>query len=151
MKGHIFSSLLSDDRVQILEDKIGYHFTSRDLLREALQSSNGVNGDANKNLALIGDAVIDTVLVIHGYGKKQPKGMISDVKSQRAGNKYLTAQGFSLGIDQFVVINPSQTVVGVKVMATTMEAIIGAVFLDSGHQLGPCIKLMVVLGLSWPE
>lgn len=36
-------------------------------------------------------------------------------------------------------------------MATTMEAVLGAVYYDSNKNLGACERVMAVLGLSWPE
>jgi ribonuclease-3 len=70
---------------------------------------------------------------------------------EKAGNAYLSQQGFDLGIDKFIVKNPSQSFVGNKVMAATMEAIVGAVHLDCNGQIAPCADVMTALGLSWPE
>lgn len=69
----------------------------------------------------------------------------------RAGNTHLAKQGFVLGIDKFIVKNPSQRDIMPKVMSTTMEAIVGAVYLDCNQQIQPCVDVMTVLGLSWPE
>lgn len=71
--------------------------------------------------------------------------------AQRASNAYLAKQGFIHGIDKFIVKNPSQFDIMPKVMATTMEAIIGAVYLDCNQQIQPCADVMTALGLSWPE
>lgn len=70
---------------------------------------------------------------------------------QRASNAYLAKQGFVLGIDKFIVKNPSQFEIMPSVMATTMEAIVGAVYLDCNQQIQPCADVMTALGLSWPE
>lgn len=56
----------SDDRLQVFEEKIDYRFTDRLLAREALQSPNSSNEDGNRTFALIGDKVIDLVIVTTG-------------------------------------------------------------------------------------
>lgn len=71
--------------------------------------------------------------------------------ADRAGNNYLCEQGEALGIDDFIIKNVSQSSVGDKARATTMEAIVGAVYLDSGRQIPPCANVMAALGISWPE
>lgn len=70
-----------------------------------------------------------------------------------ASNGNLYEKGIALGLDPYIVKNPSQRnqVAGRLVMATTMEAILGAVYYDSNKNLGACERVMAVLGLSWPE
>lgn len=70
---------------------------------------------------------------------------------QRACNAYLSKPGFDLGIDQFNVKNPIQLDIGNRLVATTMEAIIGAVYLDCNGQIPPCAGAMAALGISWPQ
>lgn len=69
----------------------------------------------------------------------------------KAGNANLYKQGFNLGIDKFIIKNPSQVDIGRNVMATTMEAIIGAVYLDCNQRIQPCADVMAALDLSWTE
>ncbi|KAJ5231109.1 hypothetical protein N7489_011817 [Penicillium chrysogenum] len=151
MVGRYLLPLPSDDEIEVLEKKIQYRFVDRELLREALQASTDRNQDGNKTLAFFGDLVLDLVLAISGRKENKPRGKIKEMSEQKAGNVHLSKQGFDLGIDKFIVKNPSQTVVGINVMATTMEAIVGAVYLDCNKQIAPCADVMVALGLSWPE
>ncbi|CAG8905856.1 unnamed protein product [Penicillium egyptiacum] len=148
---HIYLFLPSDAELEDFEKKIKYRFSNRALIREALQASSAVNEDGNKTLALIGDKLLDVVIVTSGRSKNKIRGDISNMIQQKAGNDYLCKQGFALGIDKFIVKNPSQSDVGKKVMAATMEAIVGAVFLDCNKQIAPCADVMTALGLSWPE
>lgn len=66
-------------------------------------------------------------------------------------NAHLSKQGFDLGIDQFIVKNPIQLDIGNRLMATTMEAIIGAVNLNCNGQIPLCAGAMAALGISWPQ
>jgi len=70
-----------------------------------------------------------------------------------ATNTNLYNQGLALGLDPFIVKNPGQwgTVAGRISMATTMEAIFGAVWYDSNRNRGACERVIAALGLSWPE
>ncbi|KGO73438.1 hypothetical protein PITC_085760 [Penicillium italicum] len=151
MVGRYIYPHLSDENLQVFETKINYHFVNRDLLRKALEACSGFNGDGNKRLALIGDSILHLVLVTSGLSKNKSRAQISDMLQKRTGNVYLGKQGFDLGIDKLVVKNPSQPEIMPSVMATTMEAIVGAVYLDCNQQISPCADVMTALGLSWPE
>ncbi|OQE43642.1 hypothetical protein PENCOP_c003G03419 [Penicillium coprophilum] len=147
MAGLIIPCQPSDEDLQVLEMKSHYRFTNRLLIREALQASSGFNQDGHKTLAMIGDSILRLVLVTHGYYGKQITGQISDTISKKASTANLSKQGFDLGIDKFIVKN-SQPFVGPNVMATTTEAIVGAVYVDCNQQIQPCAVVMSALGVS---
>ncbi|OQD60918.1 hypothetical protein PENPOL_c019G06885 [Penicillium polonicum] len=140
-----------DEELQVLEDKINHSFANGALLREALHLPNGWNGDGNKRLSLIGDPILKLVIGISGRNENNTIGEISNMIQQRASNANLADQGFIHGIDKFIVKNPSQSDITRNVMATTMQAIVGAVYVDCNHQIQPCADVMTALGLSWPE
>jgi ribonuclease-3 len=73
MMEHIFL-LPSDEELQFLEQKINYAFVNRALLREALQPPNRYNEDGNKSLALVGDKVLDLVIVTSGRDRNKTRG-----------------------------------------------------------------------------
>ena len=61
-------------------------------------------------------------------------------------NQHLGQIGFSLGLDVYIQLNPSaQGVVPERLMATTIEAIIGAVYLDSNKDIIVIRRLIVHL------
>ncbi|KAJ6148999.1 hypothetical protein N7471_000198 [Penicillium samsonianum] len=152
MEGHrVFPFLPSDEELQLFEEKIKYRFTDRIWARKALQTSSAFNEDGNKTLAMIGDAILRLVIVDHGHQEKKTRGEISNMITRKASNAYLSDQGFDLGIGEFIIMNPSQFVIGHNVMAATMEAIIGAVYLDCNQQIQPCADVMAALDLSWTE
>lgn len=74
------------------------------------------------------------------------KGVIQGNVERIVNNKNLQNQGTALGLGGNIVINPSQQgVVSPRVMQDTVEAIIGAAFLDGG--LDAARQAMAVLGL----
>lgn len=73
MVGRYILALPSDEELQVFEKKINYSFTDYVLLREALQASSGFNGDGNKKLALIGDRILDLIIVTSGRNKNKTR------------------------------------------------------------------------------
>lgn len=64
---------------------------------------------------------------------------MTNAQNTRATNENLAQVGFSLGLDVYIQLTPSaQVVVPGWLMATIIEAIIGAVYLDCNK------KIMVV-------
>lgn len=74
------------------------------------------------------------------------KGGITNAQNTCATNKNLAEIGFSLGIDAYIQLNPSsQGVVPERLMATTIEAIIGAVYLDCNKDIEVVHRLILRL------
>lgn len=72
--------------------------------------------------------------------------------SEKASNAYLAQRGFSTGLAECIYNNPSQgNTIYPGPMASTVEAIIGAVFNDSGENITAVEGVMEALGISWPE
>lgn len=63
-----------DEELQVLEKKINHSFANGALLREALHVPSGWNGDGNKELALIGDIILDLVIGTSGRNKNKTRG-----------------------------------------------------------------------------
>lgn len=73
---------------------------------------------------------------------------MSDLQSKIVGtNVNLVLVGFHRGLDRVIRPNPAQNYVQERLMATTMEAIIGAVYLDSGEDIVVTRQFIVDLGL----
>lgn len=72
--------------------------------------------------------------------------------SSIASNDNLGRRGFELGLEKFIQGNPAQRgEVSTRTMATTLEAIIGAIFIDSGSSYSVLSDVMARLGLGWPQ
>jgi ribonuclease-3 len=73
---------------------------------------------------------------------------MTNILKNRASNNALATLGRSKGLDEHVIINPAQWgIVSNKTMATTVEALIGAVFLDSRLDINSVRAVMVNLGI----
>jgi ribonuclease-3 len=79
-------------------------------------------------------------------------GQISNILSARSSNAYLAQQGFSSGLAECVFKNQSQgNTIYPGPMATTVEAVIGAVFNDSGDNMAAANGVMKTLNFFWPQ
>ncbi|KAF7117630.1 hypothetical protein CNMCM5793_006722 [Aspergillus hiratsukae] len=150
------SPMSLDERAGFVENIIQYSFTNRAILHEALRTPGApvITGrphrsDGNKDLAQIGDAVLELVLVKDGYEDNNVARGDRIVQSQ-ASNRHLAHMGFKAGLESVILINPSQPTVSTGVMATTVEAILGAVYLDSEMNVQAVRAVMALLDLGWP-
>ena len=155
-----------------VEAIIGYSFTDPLILWEALQAAgSGICSagtrrfaDGNKRLAMLGDAILKLVLVQEWYGSSDVRGILpflsttvapasdtgleraSDIVGRVGSNANLGRVGRLYGLDEFICRNPSQAVyISPNTMAATVEAILGAVYLDGG--INHVSQVMQTLGL----
>ncbi|GKZ38559.1 hypothetical protein AbraIFM66950_010841 [Aspergillus brasiliensis] len=161
------------DRVESLQHIIGYTFNDPKHAMEALVApGNYIPGfinrmSGNKDLAQLGESVLKMTLILDGYEAGKSRGNSEllritttclpstsesiDQEIKANSKNHLTAVGFNLGLDAFVIVNPAQgRVVSTGVMAETIQALIGAVFIDSGHSVETVRSLVAKLGLGWP-
>ncbi|KAF7590259.1 hypothetical protein BBP40_003097 [Aspergillus hancockii] len=89
---------------------------------------------------------------MEGRSRGASRERINQVVSKVAGNANLAQRGFQLGLDRYIHNNPSQgRYVPEKLMATTVEAIVGAVFVETHWDPAALQRAVEGLGLSWPE
>ncbi|OJI84696.1 hypothetical protein ASPTUDRAFT_532401 [Aspergillus tubingensis CBS 134.48] len=150
-----FSSPLTD-RVQTAQLTIGHTLDNPTLVMEALVTP-GValpglttRMDGHKELALVGDAVLKLALTLDGYEAKRSRDLISKTLQTKASNVNLALVGRRMGLDNLVIVNPSQAgMVSDKVMANTVEALIGAVYMDS-NSIDAVRPVLAAMGLDGP-
>ncbi|KXG46505.1 uncharacterized protein PGRI_053610 [Penicillium griseofulvum] len=152
----IYLPLPPDREIEVFEDSVlqrTYRFTNRDMTREALQVCGPYSRQGNKVLALAGDALLRQILVDQGRERAKTPEEIQNVITRVASNENLFNRGIAVGLDRFIVKNPGQwgVMAGKNVMATAIEAIIGAVYYDSNKNAHDCERVMAALGLCWPE
>ncbi|KAE8164157.1 ribonuclease III domain-containing protein [Aspergillus tamarii] len=136
---------------------IDYTFNNPATVHEALRTPGSMafltphRLDGHKDLAQLGDAALRLVLAKDGYQAHATREQINDTHSRKASNAFLARTGFQKGLDRYIYANPSQGgIVSDRVMATTVEAILGAVYIDSGENIQAVRSVAEELGLSWP-
>jgi len=132
-----------------LERTIGYHFFEPQHLIRALTHSAYANEVIQKNricltqdaYSTLGDAVLKTSLILFLMEKGlQEKGAITRAKEQLEDNASLAEIGRRLKIKRFIRLGRGEKDLWKSgedtILADTVEAIIGAIYLDSDASLG---------------
>ncbi|KAF9110948.1 Dicer-like protein 1 [Mortierella sp. AM989] len=145
-------------RVRKVERALGYIFKSSQLLTQTLTHSTAEKLETYQRLEFLGDAVLEYVVAEHYYQKTPdtPAKKFKTFKSLILCNDALGSLFASLGLNKMLVIEKESTRIGLnreaakvvsqrengltswrgthlnKSLGDTMEAMIGAVFVDSG-------------------
>ncbi|KAJ5948654.1 hypothetical protein N7454_001961 [Penicillium verhagenii] len=127
----------SFDPIPVLEAIIHYTPRNPELSMQALEAAGStMRREGNKRLAILGDGVLKVVQSTRGFESHASTMEMTEAQNTKACNAYLAQRGFALGIDSCIRLNPSaQGVIPARLMATTMEAIVGAVYLDSDQNM----------------
>ena len=160
--------------IEGVQDVIDYVFQDASSLWEALQAPGSVPyatdgrdlSNGNKRLALLGDAILKVGLLEEWYitatnislllydtehsssGTDYLPGTGNEIVATRGSNVKLAMIGRIHGLDGFVNNNPAQgNAVSDRTMAQTVEAILGAVWLDSKN-LATVRGVMETMGLA---
>ncbi|CAO1601421.1 hypothetical protein XANCAGTX0491_005084 [Xanthoria calcicola] len=136
-----------------VESIIGYVFDDRFLLWEALQAAGSpvvhAGGrsfrNGNKRLAVLGDTVLQLALVEQWYAGEQARVAFDESRQRIGSNDNLTIIGNQTGLNAFVNRAGGMTVISPTTMAATVEAVLGAVYLDGSLQA--VTPVMQTLGL----
>ena len=129
-----------------LEKRIDYEFHDKQLLTQALMHSSYANektGDAtngNERLEFLGDAVLETVISSYLFEKYQEKteGELTKMRAALVCEMSLGRAAKKIGIGDFLLLGKGEESGGgrvhVPILADTVEAVIGASYLDGSFQ-----------------
>lgn len=143
------SFLTTAQRIMAVEIIINYVFNVKALLQTALAAAGAsITRQDNKRLALIGDAVLRLVLHEFGFEQESSIGVMTMAHNTRATNANLAKICVDLGIDAFIQLNPAaQGIIPERLKATTVEAIIGAVYLDCNRDIATVRQLILHMNI----
>lgn len=135
---------MSEETMAKLEAKIGYQFKNRSLLRQALTHSSYANeqkinktGDYER-LEFLGDAVLEMVSSDHIYRKNpdMTEGKMTKLRSSIVCEPALAFCAREIGLEQYILLGKGEESTGGRsrdsIISDVMEAVIGAIYLDSG-------------------
>jgi len=161
--------MLKKNPYRELERNIGYRFHDRHLLRKALlhRSYRFEDPDVefdNQRLEFLGDAVLGQVTAAHLYRafKEKHEGEMTRLRSQVTSGKALAAIARNLDLGQHLCMGRGEEQSGGRDrssnLADSLEAVIGAAWLDGGDRAAtrifkklfqPCIEALG--GDVWSE
>jgi ribonuclease-3 len=135
-----------------LEKKLGLSFKNKDLLTQAFTHRSYLNENPsfslqhNERLEFLGDAVIELIVTSHLYREypDKPEGDLTNWRAALVNAKMMTKVAEELGFNDFLLLSRGEAKEGGKarayILANTFEALLGAVYLDSGYD--PCDKFI---------
>ncbi|KAI1629260.1 ribonuclease III domain-containing protein [Exophiala viscosa] len=129
-----------DEKIRLCEKIINYEFKDKFPCIEALHTFNTSvmymnelrSVRKNDSLAVLGDAVLAHHLCRQWYTTGNSRGQWSMVQREVAGNENLACAAVYNGLNECLVVVETVDFLSERMLATLMEAIIGAVSLDCG-------------------
>jgi ribonuclease-3 len=129
--------------IQTLQKTIKYEFKNHDLLIQAVSHrSYYIDSEqqlySNERLEFLGDAVLELIATEFLYTKfkKENEGNLSQKKAILVSRKVLGKISNELGLGEFLILNKGEEKTGGRTrlsnLANLFEAILGAIYLDSG-------------------
>jgi ribonuclease-3 len=126
------------------EERIGHRFGAKDLLEEALRHGSAPGHEEGKSsyerLEFLGDAVLNLCVAQEMY-RLLPlagEGVLTKARASIINNRNLARVADRIGVPATLRIDPSVRRKGAgvtrKMAADAVEAVIGAIFLDGGHE-----------------
>lgn len=133
-----------DQKLKQLEEKIGYAFHDRSLLKKAMMHSSYINEkqlpkhECNERLEFLGDAVLELVsseFLFHAH-PDMPEGELTKTRASMVCEPSLAFCARELKLGEYLLLGKGEDATGGRqrdsVTSDAMEALIGAIYLDGG-------------------
>jgi len=133
---------------EVLEKRLGIKFKNKALLKQAFTDRSYLNENPdfklehNERLEFLGDAVIELIVTSHLYNEypEKTEGDLTNWRAALVNAKMMTSVAEELGFNDFLLLSRGETKELGKarayILANTFEALLGALYLDSGYK--PC-------------
>ncbi|HMQ01741.1 MAG TPA: ribonuclease III [Candidatus Doudnabacteria bacterium] len=114
-------------------------YTSAFTHRSYLNEHRGFNYAHNERLEFLGDAVLELVATEHLYKNyDHPEGELTNFRSALVNYKILSQIGRRIGLEQYILMSRGEAKdmgrARQVILANTIEALIGALYLDLGYE-----------------
>jgi len=123
---------------------IGYRFRNRELLEQALTHRSSLSGTrrsrlvSNERLELLGDAVLGLAVTEFLFKRfpRKPEGELTNMKSVVVSRRILSRVARDLHLGDYILMSTAEERSGGRqrpsILADTLEALVGALYLDGG-------------------
>lgn len=135
-----------NDSIEQLENRIEYIFQNKELVKQALTHSSYANErKINKvkdyeRIEFLGDAVLELVTSEFLYGKQEEmsEGQLTRTRAAMVCEPSLASCARDLGLHYYIRLGKGEEMSGGRerdsIISDTMEALIGAIYLDGGFE-----------------
>ena len=129
----------------VLENKIGFVFENKALLKEALTHRSYLNENPswdvfhNERLEFLGDAVLELTVTENLFNRfpDYPEGQLTSLRAALVNYQTMANAARSIDLGNFILLSRGEAKdIGRArevILANTMEALIGAIYLDAGY------------------
>jgi len=139
-------SVMAD--IAVLENKIGYSFKNKDILREALTHSSYANelrarkqsAQCNERLEFLGDSVLSVVVseyLFKTYGDL-PEGELTQMRAALVQSEALASYSRELSLGEYLYLGHGEEKNNGRERRSTLEnafeALVAAIYLDAGAE-----------------
>jgi ribonuclease III len=127
------------DRLSTLQQRLGHRFGDAALLQRAL-THRSAGAEHNERLEFLGDAVLQTAISAMLYARfgGSDEGDLTRVRAHLVREDSLARVALTLGLPEVLRLSDGEARGGgaqrPSILADALEALIGAAFLDGGHE-----------------
>lgn len=116
---------------QQIEERIGYTFKDKKLLKTALTLASADPDDNNQTMEFFGDAILEFLVSEKIYDEKSSEGKLTERRKLYVSDEALTQVVEKLGLDKFLIRSSGDTQ-NLKSVPSSYEAVLAAIYLDGG-------------------
>ena len=124
--------------IEVLEKTLGYKFTDEKLIIEALTHKSNKQPYDNERLEFLGDAVLDLIVGEYLFNKfpNSDEGKLSKIRASLVNESGFDMLARSINLGEYIYLSNAEENNGGRekpsLLANAFEAIIGAIYLESG-------------------
>src|SRR5574344_449235 len=136
-----------EERLEIVEDKIGYKFKDIKLLKLALthksfayEKGSATNDEYNERIEYLGDAILEHIVSDLLYLNKNTfsEGVMTKKRAAIVCERSLSIAIKEIGVDKYIYLGKCEiandSAKKDAIIADSFEAILGAIYLDGGYE-----------------
>lgn len=128
------------------ESKIGINFRNKELLQQVFVHRSYLNEhknfplDNNERLEFLGDACLELIVTEHLYKNyEEPEGVLTNWRSALVKGESLSRLAKKIKLEDNLLLSRGESKSEGKsrnlILANALEALIGAIYLDQGHEV----------------
>ena len=89
----------------------------------------------NERLEYLGDAILGAAIADFLYNRfpNQDEGYLTQMRSKLVNRTFLTQLTYQIGLNHFIQSNTTSTIESSHIYGDTLEALIGAIYIDRGY------------------
>ena len=117
-----------------IETIIQYDFKDKGLLKLAL-THKSYSKKNNERLEFLGDAFLNFCIadILSAEYQKEDEGKLTRYRAFLVSREVLNNLGKKMGLQDFIFLGKGEDVTGTSIVGNSLEAVIGAVYLDSNY------------------